>query len=122
MVVPPQMKKQVVVKSIGDIPRETTVRARRVNPVPPSSNFGHTAYVPTMVQGIGIINRYYKIAQHPAHTMVLGMFAANNSMVSLSKVRQLGGKTGLAVKGILYPHIAITVLAVGMSVYNSVRK
>jgi hypothetical protein len=53
---------------------------------------------------------------------VLGMFAANNSMVSLSKVRQLGGKTGLAVKGILYPHIAITVLAVGMSVYNSVRK
>ena len=116
------MKKQVVVKSIGDIQRETTVRARRVNPVPPSSNLGHTAYVPTMVQGIGIINRYYKFAQHPAHTMAVGMFATNRSILSLSRLRKQGGKTGLALKGIVYGHMAVTVFAVGMSVYKSVRK
>lgn len=125
--VTPQQRGQVVVKSIGDIQRETTVRARRANPAspPPASNFGHTVNFPSkipIIESIGILSKYWKIAQHPAHTMVAGMFVANNSPVSLSKVRSFGGKTGMVAKGILYTHLGITVLAVGHSVYRGLKK
>ena len=125
--VTPQQRGQVVVKSIGDIQRETTVRARKANPAspPPSSNFGHTVNFPRQlpfIESIGILSRYWKIAQHPAHTMVAGMFVANKSPVSLSKVRSFGGKTGMVAKGILYSHLAVTGFAVVHSVYRGFKK
>jgi len=125
--VTPQQRGQVVVKSIGDIQRETTVRARKANPAspPPSSNFGHTVNFPSkipIIESIGILSRYWKIAQHPAHTMLAGMFVANSSPVSLSKVRSFGGKTGMVAKGIVYSHLVVTTLAVGHSVYRGLRK
>ncbi len=122
--VTPQQRGQVVVKSIGDIQRETTVRARRVNPQapPPRSNFGHVDVVPTMIQGIGILNRYAKALQHPAHTLAAGLFMANSTPVSLSKVRTFGGKTGMVVKTAVYGHLALTVLATGYATYKGFKK
>ena len=122
--VAPQQRGQVVVKSIGDINRETTVRARRVNPqqAPPRSNFGHANVVPTMIQGIGILNKYAKALQHPAHTLLAGSFMFNSSPVSLSKVRQLSGKFGATTKFFVYGHLALTVLATGYATYKGFKK
>lgn len=122
--VTPQQRGQVVVKSIGDIQRETTVRARKANPAspPPASNFGHTVNFPPIIESIGILSRYWKIAQHPAHTMVAGMFVANGRTVSLKTVAGLSGKLGAVGKGIVYTHLGITALAVGHSVYRGLRK
>lgn len=125
--VTPQQRGQVVVKSIGDIQRETTVRARRTNPnsPPPMENFGHTVNFPTrlpMIEGIGLLSNYWRTVQHPAHTMLTGMFLTNSSPVSLSKVRTFGGKSGLVAKGILYTHLSITGIAVVHSVYKRFKK
>ena len=122
--VTPQQRGQVVVKSIGDIQRETTVRARRVNPQapPPPSNFGHANVVPTMIQGIGILNKYAKALQHPAHTLAAGLFMTNKTPVSLSTVRQLSGKIGATVKVVVIGHLALTVLATGYATYKGFKK
>lgn len=122
--VTPQQRGQVVVKSIGDIQRETTVRARRVNPQapPPRSNFGHVDVVPTMIQGIGILNKYAKALQHPAHTFLAGIFVANSRMISLSKVRGLSGTPGMITKAVVYGHLGLTVLATGWATYKGFKK
>jgi hypothetical protein len=121
--VTPQQRGQVVVKSIGDIQRETTVHARKARPASaPKSNLGHSAYVPPMIAGLGLLNKYWKLAQHPAHTMLAGMFVTNGTPVSLSKVRTFGGKTGAVTKMVLYTHLGITVGATVWSTYRSLRK
>lgn len=122
--VAPQQRGQVVVKSIGDINRETTVRARRVNPqqAPPRPNFGHANVVPTWVQGIGILNKYAKALQHPAHTFLAGLFVANPSMISLSKVREVGGKKAIPIKTAVYGHLGLTLLATGWATYKGFKK
>ena len=121
--VTPQQREQVVVKSIGDIQRDTTVRSRRANPTsPPRPNLGHANVVPTMIQGIGILNRYAKALQHPAHTLGAGLFVANSTPVSLSKVRGINGKTGAVVKAVIYGHLALTFLATGYATYKGFKK
>ena len=122
--VAPQQRGQVVVKSIGDINRETTVRARRVNPqqAPPRPNFGHANVVPTMIQGIGILNKYAKALQHPAHTFLAGAFIFNPSIVSLSQVRKIGGKKAIPIKTAVYGHLALTLLATGYATYKGFKK
>jgi len=122
--VAPQQRGQVVVKSIGDINRETTVRARRVNPqqAPPRPNFGHANVVPPIIQGIGILNKYAKALQHPAHTLAAGLFIANSTPVSLSRVRLIGGKKAIPIKTAIYGHLGLTLLATAYATYKGFKK
>ena len=43
------------------------------------SNFGHANVVPPIIQGIGILNKYAKALQHPAHTLAAGLFMTNKT-------------------------------------------
>lgn len=121
--VTPQQRGQVVVKSIGDIQRETTVRARKARPSASIPNLGHTVTVPTAIQGIGILNKYYKIAQNPVHTAALTAFMVNSSPVSYS--RTLKGRSGKIMgtaKMVLWGHTLWTVGSVGLSMYLNRKK
>lgn len=122
--VAPQQRGQVVVKSIGDINRETTVRARRVNPqqAPPRSNFGHANVVPTMIQGIGILNKYAKALQHPAHTLAAGMFTVNKSPISFSRLLQKEGKIFGTAKIVIGVHLGLTLIATTYATIKGFKK
>jgi len=120
--VTPQQRGQVVVKSIGDINRESTVRAR-----PMGSRFAQVAGAAqtiggiadtarSMVSNIGkVSSTYNKVATNPINYMLVGGIIANDStrtwVLQRSGNKDSRFRSTINGRYILMAHLGYTLLA-----------
>ena len=87
--VTPQQRGQVVVKSIGDINRETTVRARRTTRASQNMQaIGQISGVKETVGGaFGMLKKYYDISGSRWNHLAVGVLIGHQLLNSTSVVR-----------------------------------
>ena len=124
MVVTPQQRKQVVVKSIGDIQRESTVRARPVGQVAKAAALGNS--VGEGLSGLSDIwaatretgNMYWTVAGSRLNWLVIGLlygFEASREWIVPQNTRS---KIGNIPSYVFTGHVLLSTIDIGLDAYR----